>query len=67
MGNLELKQEEEFETDEWALGDVAGQWLDGGRVAAARREEAQRVAKLNMFEPATRRRASRRSRPGGPT
>ena len=30
-----MNQEEEFEADEWALDDVTGQWLDGGKVADA--------------------------------
>ena len=52
MGSLELNQEEEFEADEWALEDVTGQWLDVGKVVAARMEEVQYMAKLKMFEPA---------------
>ncbi len=41
MGSLELHLEEEFEADEWALDDVTVQWLKGGKVAAARKEEVQ--------------------------
>jgi hypothetical protein len=52
MGSLELTQEEEFEADEWALGDVVGQWLGSGKVAAERKDEVQYMAKLSMLEPA---------------
>ena len=50
---MELNQEEEFEADEWALDDITGQWLDAGKVTAARMEEAQYMGQLSMFEPAT--------------
>ena len=50
---MELNQEDEFEADEWALDDITGQWLDAGKVTAARMEEVQYMGKLSMFEPAT--------------
>ena len=45
-----MNQEEEFEAGEWASDDVTGQWLGGGKVAAARMRSDALMKKASARE-----------------